>query len=99
MGATNHRSHSSLPYAPPCFTERGHPTSQALTPLRGCRQVVEPEQVGAGLLHGFGGRAFSTAPKAMHSAFCLIALVIVVVGMPWYHTRVALREGVSSHVS
>ncbi len=37
---------------------------------------------------------FGTAPKAFHTSFVILAILAIVIGMPWYHTRVAKAAGV-----
>jgi hypothetical protein len=57
-------------------------------------QVPHPQDLGAGLLPGFGGHAFSSAPKAVHSAFCVGAVLVLCVLSPYQQTQQARREGV-----
>ena len=57
-------------------------------------QVIEPEELGAGLLPGFGSNAYTTTAKSVHSAGCLLAAFALLFAIPASQKRRALREGV-----
>lgn len=58
-------------------------------------RVADPQNFGSGLFPGFQFHNFAGTPqKLLHSIFCLFAIAVVCVGLPYHlHTR-CVREGV-----